>query len=746
MIQLADILWQPVTSPILLVVSGVVLCLLAVFAYVRSQRGGQVMRLVLLLLRLGLIVLLIVILFGPSEIPESREKLITPTLTILLDTSASMQTEDVDGQSRISAATRYWFNEETLRTLSEHYHVKFRQFAQARQPLSLEMLRDDAGKVAEGGLSNITNLITDEILETSSGKGDEILVISDGHDTSDAPFQPTAQLGKARRIPIHTVIVGEQSFDKDMGLIAFTMQPYLMVEEQGEIYVRIYQKGLEQGQTALSVKDESGSVSRYPIQFKGRKQVTLNIPVKHSDSGQFRYELSLDALDDEKVTENNKQDVFVNVTDKKLAVLLIEGQPHWDTKFLSQALRKDSRIEYTQISYLSSSRPLEVITTAADKQTVVIPTEVQGYRGYDIVILGSGLERMMNLQQANALVTYVTEGNGQLIFARSRPYDIDVPEGKRLAKVLSTVEPVVWEQGIIRDGTLKLTALGRTNPPMNLSQFGIQPDQLIAQLPSFHFAQNIQQAKNGTQVLANLESTNGETQPAVVSMNVGNGSVFGILGEGLYQWSLLPPGLNRFDGVYDSVWSGVVRSLTMQSGFKPGQDVSLNLSQSNLRLGEQIEFSIALRHDPPSGSAPSLTVTPPSEQAASIPLQYMHGTKTRMQGSFEPAENGVYTVTLNTPGMEPGTITQYFSVIEDNVELLDTSANPQGMMTLAKASGGEVIPYNQIDTFINKVQTKRILEKADLEPLWLWDRSIFLIVLMVAVGIEWIGRRIAGMS
>ena len=78
----------------------------------------------------------------------------------------------------------------------------------------------------------------------------------------------------------------------------------------------------------------------------------------------------------------------------------------------------------------------------------------------------------------------------------------------------------------------------------------------------------------------------GETgPPAIVTMNLGRGTVAAILGEGLWQWSLLSKDKHDLAGFYDTFWSNLVRWLAMGGDFQPGQQVALNLSRTSARLG-----------------------------------------------------------------------------------------------------------------------------------------------------------------
>ncbi len=63
------------------------------------------------------------------------------------------------------------------------------------------------------------------------------------------------------------------------------------------------------------------------------------IPVQESEPGQYRVDLSIDAVENEAELANNQQTVFCEVMKRRIRVLVLEGQPFWDTKFLAESLR-----------------------------------------------------------------------------------------------------------------------------------------------------------------------------------------------------------------------------------------------------------------------------------------------------------------------------------------------------------------------------------------------------------------------
>ncbi len=118
-----------------------------------------------------------------------------------------------------------------------------------------------------------------------------------------------------------------------------------------------------------------------------------------------------------------------------------------------------------------------------------------------------------------------------------------------------------------------------------------------------------------------------------------------------------------------------------------------------------------------------------------------------MQGSFSPRQTGAYHAVLETPGMNPPRQEKRFSVFDVNFERLQTAANPEAMRLLAEQSGGlffkgDASAGGGLPEALAKHQESRgVLPQVN----FLWDKGPILVVLLVWMGAEWLGRRRAGL-
>ncbi|MDK1032760.1 MAG: hypothetical protein QGD94_12185, partial [Planctomycetia bacterium] len=438
---------------------------------------------------------------GPSVIPPHVEQVHKPRLLIFVDTSGSMLTRDCADMGRLEFAQRQWLKRDNLEALSEVYDLSYFGFDSEVRPLSVTALEQPASSLATGRVSRIAHC-----LETALGKlGPEssdaaMLVLSDGHDTESTPMQPVALLARARGIPIHTVSLGGPTLQSDLLLVAIANQQYLLAGEQGHIIAKVHQVGLGDARVSLHLRCNDQHRSQ-TIAFDGRQSVTVKLPVKQEKPGLYEYKISVDTVKGETEEGNNAQSVFLEVTDRRIKVLLLEGEPFWDTKFIAQTLRKDARIELTQISQLSS-RKQEKIVTRSDRAGAQIPLDAEEIAKFDVIILGRGLEHFLDRRTAKLLPDFVSERGGSIVFARGRAYDPDTASGRQMGRDIAVLEPVVWGVGLSHNLSLQLTPAGLSSPCFAFGAMGDDIRRTVADLPGFTVMPVIEREKAATVVLA----------------------------------------------------------------------------------------------------------------------------------------------------------------------------------------------------------------------------------------------------
>ena len=737
---LLDILWRPFFAPLPTLAGAAMLVVLAVVWFLRVYGTSPRRAAGLLVMRLAAVSVIALVLMGPSVEPEPKLVGDKPDLTVLVDTSGSMRTADMEGLPRISYVAERWLSADRLRALEQRFDVELVAFAESPRSISVGELAKDPAVIADAGVTNLAASVEQTLGRLRGGDGSAVLLLSDGRDSRSASLAAAAELGRAKALPVFASVIGGARLQRDLAVHATVAQPFLLVDETGGLSIEVRHANASGTRSTLRVTRGDGTtVQQREIAFTDVPTQRLSLPVRHDEPGLYEYDIAVAPLEDEVEPANNRQRVFVEVTDKRLKVLLLEGQPFWDTKFLAQSLRTDDRIALTQLSQISFDRGQQLVTRTDGEPT--IPTTLEDFAAYDVVILGRAIERVLPADAWEALPAYVAQHGGRLILARGRPYDLNTEDGERLSRLLSPLEPVVWGAGERSEQRLVLTAVGRSHPV-----FAGEELDLIEQAPAMTWTSDVTRAKAATRVLVETSDhagANATDQPVVVSMTYDRGQVLAVLGEGLWRWRLSGRGDPAVNAAYDRFWSGMVRFLAMGSDYRPGQNLAFSLSRRNVPVGDTVHGELT-RRKPQGDAHPTLTLLAPdgSEQK----LETREESASTLRFHFKPAREGVYRLIASPPD-QPGVIAleTRLSASDLDAERLYASADPAALRVLAESSGGAVIDPRKPADFLAAMERHAATMNASGPPRYLWDRGWLLVLLTGILGMEWIARRAGGL-
>lgn len=741
-----SIVWRPIfdTSWVWLLLS--LAAFAAGFAYSRVFETYKYKSLWLLILRLLSIAILAVILFGPSELLESESANRKGSLSVLADVSESMLTEDKSGRTRLQDVQEKWLSNDVLRRLDEEYDVQLFQFAEKPRRVG-SATNGDNFRVAEGQDTFLVRSTTKVLSQMgrSKGKSQALLILSDGIDSENATVNRVGEMATAKGIGVHTAVFGSDSVTRDMAVVAAAKQDYLFPNESGSIVAKIYQVGFDAGRTILNVKQGADKQS-IPIDFKNRGVVEVEIPVQHEQPGQYEYELSIKTLTGETEVANNVQSAFAKVQPRRMQVLLIEGAPFWDTKFIAQSLRQDERIELTQISQVNPRKRVTIVTRGDEKGgSVAAPKTKDDWSKYDVVIFGREIENLITAASAKELVDLYESSGINIVCSRGRPYGLDGP-GRNVGVTLSAIEPVEWSGKTFSKCGIKLTVPGQITRWFAPTKMGLDVETALERLSGFSSGDVVKRPKTNARILAETVEGQGagKPQPALVTATNGYGSFVTIAGEGFWRWSLLSDENQDLAGFYDTFWSNMVRWLVIGGDFEPGKKISLKLSKSSIRIGEELTVDVALKQAA-TGADPKLMVKYPDGKSKQVALTPVAGRSPRYQAKITATQDGVHTIQLDAPGILEDELSQKFSAYQLNVEKLNTTANPINLKLIADQSEGNFYKSDECEKFLKQVKLDAVAAKIPPKTVYVWDQAWLMTLLLILVGSEWILRKYTGL-
>lgn len=732
-------MWQPYFPVPALVTAAITFAVLAFFAYLRATAAHRRHARPLLAMRLLLLAALLFLLLGPSRLPPAQAAPDRPTLEIWMDTSASMAATDMDEKSRYDFAVEHWLDEGRLARLAEDQDLRFHTFDETSRECAPSDFDAPVDERAIGASTHLVDAIYRRLDAITQGPPRSMLLLSDGHDSGDASLAPLLEAARRSEVAVHTVTLGGPRLERDLGLLALPRQDFLLPGEAGSIEVEITPSNAGRTRTHLRVTS-GGRMKDYPVSFDGDRPASVNIPIRHEEPGLYEYALSVDPIPGEVEERNNHQTLYVEVTSRRFRVLLLEGEPYWDTKFLAQALRRDERIELVQLSQISTARRETLVTRTGEDLDPGLPRDLDALSRFDVVILGRSVERITGAAWLTMLPDYVDKRGGRLILARGPLLSRAGGAMPATPGQLRVLEPVYWGEGRVPRVRMQLEPAGRVCPALQLAESSDRNELIFRSMPRIEAAW-MSTPKPSARVLASFELEDGsDGPPALATLDYGGGKVLAVLGDGLWRWRLLERERKEWGGVFEQFWRSMVRWMVASGDLYPQQDVTVHLAPRHVRKGESVRIQVSSRNTA-LAEALKMTLTAPDGTLRELALHHDEGHALRQYASVSPEQSGVYRLAVEGPRMDPARLETCFDVYELDAERLQSSARPGFMRRLARETGGTALDPRRPEDLAPMLERREAAREIPPRPEYTWNHALVMLCILTGAGAEWIARR-----
>jgi hypothetical protein len=453
----------------------------------------------------------------------------------------------------------------------------------------------------------------------------------------------------------------------------------------------------------------------------------VQFEVSEQAVGQYEYEIRAVPLPGEVDKENNSAITYLNVIDQQIRVLLLEGDPYWDTTFLQRSLMGNDKFEVDALIRYGRDRT-RVIRKTPGNGELRAPATLDQFANYDAIILGRNVDDLLDERQIGLLDQFVKDRSGTVIFSRGSAFEKN--------RVASELEPVLWGDRKRERVRLDVAADGRGLAAFRaLSEAG----KGIESLPDLLNGRNAAEMRPLTATLAQAAGIDDATPaPAIVHRRYGRGQVVSVGVEGLWRW-----GLNaKVEGInapFDRFWDQLVLWLLAGRDFIPNTQFSFRPNSANIMLGEKVYFRLTIRQPDPRVKSVPITLFLGETEIARANMTAGASDPGRLMAEYLPERVGRYRAVANFPD---GTIQESrFIVFNENVEETEVTTDVACLRRLCESSGGRVIEPAELPRLLDELNR----EKSDLTPkTWLkpvWNAAWVFYGIAVLFALDWFLRR-----
>ncbi|MDZ4755556.1 MAG: hypothetical protein SGJ11_13800 [Phycisphaerae bacterium] len=734
--------------------------LIAWWSYTRL-RGVTRWRVTLGAMRTFLLLFIAVLVAGPA-LRIAHETVEEDWVLVLADRSRSMSIRDASDASSDGRTTR----DEALRGALKRSDATWKLLDDERMLVWLgfaggafDLAPSNSGTIEEtiaglGDASGDRTLLDDALNQAMQRAAARpiagIVIMTDGRTTA-APSRATLRRLQAAAARVFVVPLGSTESTGDIAITKVDAPRRAFVRDEVPVNVEIERTGNDRTQVPTTVRlldavtGERLAELEVPALAPGATSVSVTLIAKTAEIGQRDWRVELDAGPADLVAENNTRSLQVELVDRPLRVLYIDGYPRWEYRFLKNLLVREETIE-SAVLLLSADRDF---AQEGNLPISRLPRTKEEFSQFDLIIIGDVPAGFFTPEQLEIVRDQVAQRGTGLMWVGGERATPKAWDGSALADLLPMRGPLnlpMIDAPVNMVATPAASALGLlklgegTGWPSELADPSVGWSRLewAQQIPAEQLKPTAETLAVGVPSLERNSDT-ARPIPLIISMKYGAGEIIYVATDEIWRWRY-----GRGERYTEQVWLPLVRMLGREALAGGGDAAMLRAVPARVQLGQSVRLELVLsdsrlvdRGDTVMPVQVSLAGDTASTAATEIELM-----RTPRAGEFAasltPDAVGSYVVRVPS-GPAAGAEVQFECDRPDD-ETRRASADHALLADLAKETGGAVVQPEDLDSLPDLLPNRRVTtETATIEPLW--DAPLALILILLVATMEWLGRR-----
>ena len=733
-----------------LVATGVAAYALFTYRGVRGQ--GPRDRAVLVTLRLAALAVLAICLFRPMLIL----KVAVPQqnfVGVLLDDSRSMQVSDLEGLPRGNFVRDNFAaaDGQLLTQLSEKFVVRTYRFSSSAQ-----RMEPGDGLAFNGTGTRLGDALGRARDELAGLPLSGLIVVTDGADTSEVALEESLTALKAESIPVFPIGVGDEAMIRDIQVSRVETPRTALKGTSLVVDVVVTQTGFAGDVLPLVVESEGRVVDTQDVTMPPDGEAkTVRVRFKVDEGGPRRFKFLIPEQPGEQVLPNNAREQVVDVLDRRIKILYLEGEPRFEAKFIKQALESDPNVQVVLLQRTAAATPssppkfLRLGIDSPDELVEGFPPTEEALFAYNGLILGSVEASAFTAEQLRMIADFVgRRGGGLLTLGGARSFAEGGWGGTPVAEVLPVTLDAANSSatgGYFSEVSVLPARAGQTHPVVQMAATEAASLERWRQLPPLTAVNRIQTVKPGASILLTGEDSNGADLVVLAAQRYGRGKALSFPIQDSWLWRMHAT-MPVEDTTHHDFWQRLLRWLI---DAVPGR-VDVTSAPDRLEPREPVTLTALVADETfqdVSDARVVASVRSPTGVVTEVPMSWTVKRDGEYSAVFAPDEEGPYEVrvTATKDGETIGTGVGHLRTAPSDREYFDPYMRASLLQRLARETGGQ---------FFRASDTSKLAEALTLsgrgvtvvEEKDLWDMPVLFLLLVLFAGGEWVYRRARGLA
>jgi uncharacterized membrane protein len=572
-----------------------------------------------------------------------------------------------------------------------------------------------------------------------------VVVLSDGR-TDDPPSRAVLRRLQADSIPVFAVPLGSPDPMGDLAINRVDAPRRAFVRDKVPVVVDIDSLGsaVEGLSGTISLVDQlTGEVLDRVDLEPGETRSEVTLTAEPQVAGEALWEVVIETTQPDLIPGNNLKSINIQLVDRPLRVLMIDGYPRWEYRYVKNLLVRERTIE-SSVFLISADRDF---AQEGNQPITRLPRSPEEFLDYDVIIIGDVPSTFFSPEQLEMMREHVAENGAGLLWIAGEQSLPNTYSGTTLEDLLP-----------IR-GTLLLPPIGRPvnmYPTLLAERLGVLrlasgdeigwPEELSD--PSYgwsslFYAQRIapEQLKPTAEVLAEtVETYDGAPLPLVLKMRYGAGESIYVATDEIWRWRY-----GRGELYPEQFWVQMIRMLGRESLTVAGQQAVFEVNPRRSEVGQPVRIDLRLLDaelsDDRRESVTAIIEDETGQPLAEVVLRREDERHDRFSSIYIPDRSGAFRVRLDDRTLSGLSQLAQFEVIAPDDELRIPESDHETLEMLATATGGRMIEADALDTLPEYLPNRSL---RTINPLTerIWDTPLAFALLLLLLTLEWIGRKV----
>jgi uncharacterized membrane protein len=694
-----------------------------------------------LLIAVILVCLMRPVVVVPAVVPQST------FVAILMDDSASMKVSDEGGRPRLDAIKEAMAADGLLvKGLSDKFKLRFFKFSSKTEPAG-----GAADLKAAGTETNIDASLSQAARELAGVPMSGIVLLTDGAQTAETDLSSTLNYLRSRNIPVFTVGVGKPKLENDIEISRATAPRRVLLGSVVNAELLVRASGIPERTARIDLTEDGHPFKSTTAEISGGDGTQLvRMSFTPSRPGVHRYTFTAQQLEGETITDNNSQELLIDVEDRHPRILYVEGEPRWEYGRIRSSMDEEKNLILISLLRSADGKYYRQGVDTPDELAGGFPKAAEDLFKYDGLVIGSVESTFFTFDQLRNIEQFVSRRGGTLLaLGGSRSFDAGAFSTTPLADLL----PIYLTGQKVEEGesqTFKAmpSQRGADYPVAKLQEDREANMAAWQSMPAITIPEVLTANKPGATVILEAHSIKDKnfSVPLLLEERYGRGRSMAFLASDTWRWRMMLEFKNKsFETFWRNMFRhmvqgvrGQVETTTERSAYGNGDRVQIRTEVADSKYAAITDAQVTARVTSPSGQTTDLN----------LKLDLGHEAEGYV-AALTPSEEGAYTVDVTASRGSKGEVLPSghaeFLVGPVNREAYGAAQNRDLLKRIAAETGGSYYPLDGARDLPEDLSHAGGGNSV-VTTLDLWDMPVNFILLVALASAEWFVRKRKGLA